>query len=48
MPVSEAGVVLPEAAENESTVQFIRDIVALLGGVSHPSGAKGVDGAKLD
>lgn len=47
-PVSEAGVVLPQATEDAALGAFIRDILATVGGVPHPSGAQGVDVAKLD
>jgi hypothetical protein len=41
-PVSEAGVVLPEAAEEESLQQFLADIVNVTGGTNHPSGKPGI------
>jgi hypothetical protein len=47
-PVSEKGVVLPEATDKENIKQFIGDIVATLGGVPHPGGNQGVDQAQLD
>ena len=47
-PVSEAGVVLPTAAENSEFREFISDIIAAVGGAAHPSGDQGVDSAQLD
>jgi len=47
-PVSEAGVVLPEAAEAADVRQFIADVVATVGGAPHPSGAKGAGEAELN
>jgi len=46
--VSEAGVVLPEAAESESITFFLEDIMRTIGGETHPSGRTGVTQAKLD
>jgi len=46
-PVSEAGVVLPEAAGDGEIRQFLADIVAAVGGVPHPGGAQGVDADQL-
>ncbi len=46
-PVSEAGVVLPDAAEDEPTRQFLSDILAAVGGSPHPSGSAGVTEEKL-
>jgi len=43
MPVSEAGVVLPEATDDEAIQNFLKDIVACLGGVPHPNGKNGVN-----
>ncbi len=40
--VSEAGVVLAEAADDDETAQFIRDVLATVGGVDHPSGKQGI------
>jgi hypothetical protein len=48
MPVSEAGVVLPEAAYDLDIRQFVTDIVQTIGGTPHPSGAEGVDAAHLE
>ena len=48
MPVSEAGVVLPAAAEDDQIRQFIADVVAATGGAPHPSGARGVGTQQLD
>jgi len=46
-PVSEAGVVLPEAADDPHIRQFICDIIGTVGGVDHPSGKTGVGQAQL-
>ena len=46
-PVSEAGVALPEATSSENMKQFVNDIVTTLGGVPHPSGARGVNEEQL-
>ncbi len=43
VPISESGVVLPDAADEPEIQQFIRDILATAGGVPHPSGNLGVD-----
>jgi hypothetical protein len=43
VPISESGVVLPDAADEPGIQQFIRDILATAGGVPHPSGNLGVD-----
>ena len=47
-PVSEAGVVLPEATADESIRQFILDVIAAVGGADHPSGRPGVGQQQLD
>lgn len=47
-PISELGVVLPEAAKDPAVRQFILDILSTLGGVPHPTGKPGVDKAQLD
>ena len=47
LPVSEAGVVLPEAADDEVR-QFLTDVIATVGGAEHPGGEKGLDQAHLD
>jgi hypothetical protein len=47
MPVSEAGVVLPEAAEDAAIRQFIIDILETVGGTAHPNGAQGISSAQL-
>ena len=47
MPVSEAGVVLPEAASDPEIGRFIADVVATVGGGPHPSGGRGVDADRL-
>jgi F0F1-type ATP synthase assembly protein I len=47
-PVSEAGVALPEAAEDAEIRQFIADVVMTVGGAEHPSGSQGLTSAKLD
>jgi len=49
--VSEAGIVLPEAAQGDGAAalrQFLSDILATVGGDSHPSGSKGVSHKYLD
>ncbi len=49
--VSEAGIVLPEAAQGDAAAtlrQFLSDILATVGGDSHPSGSKGVSRKYLD
>ena len=48
MPVSEAGVVLPSAADSEEVRQFIVDAIAVTGGAEHPSGDRGLDAERLD
>ncbi|NIA06721.1 MAG: hypothetical protein GWP14_03635 [Actinobacteria bacterium] len=48
MPVSEAGIILPEAAEKSEIATFIADVVATIGGIGHPSGVQGINQAKLD
>ena len=45
--VSEAGIVLPRATDDHTIRQFVEDLVATMGGVEHPSGAKGLDEAHL-
>ena len=47
-PVSDAGVLLPEAAEDPEVRQFLADIVATVGGAPHPSGRSGVGAGQLD
>ncbi len=47
-PVSEAGVVLAAAADDDRTAKFISDIIATVGGADHPGGAKGVDQGRLE
>jgi len=46
-PVSGAGVVLAEAADDDEIRQFITDVVAALGGVPHPAGAHGINSDQL-
>src|SRR5690606_21405008 len=41
-PVSENGVVLPDAAESESCRNFLNDLLLVMEGAEHPSGKKGV------
>jgi len=48
MPVSAAGVVLPEAAKDAEIKQFIADVLAMVGGTPHPSGAQGIGQDQLD
>lgn len=47
-PVSEAGVVLPEAGDDDDVKTFIGDIISTVGGTDHPSGKRGVNQAELD
>ncbi len=47
MAVSETGIVLPRATDDRTIRQFVEDLVATVGGVEHPSGAKGLDEAHL-
>ena len=47
-PVSEAGVVLSEATEEEEIAEFIGDVVAVMGGIEHPSGVCGINQDKLE
>ena len=47
MAVSEAGIVLPRATDDHTIRQFVEDLIATVGGVEHPSGAKGLDEAHL-
>jgi hypothetical protein len=46
--LDEAGIVLPEAAEDEAIRQMIEDILASVGGKPHPRGGQGVDEASLE
>lgn len=46
--VSEAGVVLEEAAPEDALRAFLRDVIAATGGAAHPSGTRGVDEQTLD
>lgn len=48
IPVSEEGVVLPEAAGDQKVRQFIADIIATAGSVRHPGGEEGVGEKQLD
>jgi len=48
MPVSEAGVVLPSAADELDLRTFLRDVLATVGGAAHPSGKLGVDATMLE
>lgn len=47
-PISETGVVLPDAATDAEVQEFMTNIVATVGGAPHPSGRQGVDQAQLD
>ncbi|MCC5847053.1 MAG: hypothetical protein JJU29_03085 [Verrucomicrobia bacterium] len=47
-PVSEAGVVLPEAAEREDVRKLMEDLLRVMPGAPHPSGKNGVDEATLN
>ena len=44
----ESGVVLPQAAEDESVRGFLADVIATVGGAPHPGGAQGVGQAQLE
>jgi hypothetical protein len=46
-PVSENGVVLPDAADTPACQSFIRDLLAVMEGREHPSGVKGIDADTL-
>jgi len=46
-PVSEAGVVLPEAATDAEIRQFIIDVTSTVGGAPHPSGSQGIGTVQL-
>ena len=46
--VSEAGVVLPEAAGNELLSQFCKDVIATVGPADHPTGKPGLGRAQLE
>jgi len=48
MPVSEAGIVLPTAAEKDDIRRFISDVIAVTGGAEHPSGQPGLGAAQLE
>ena len=41
-PISEVGVVLDEAFEDESIRRFVADVIAATGGAPHPSGSAGI------
>ena len=47
-PISEAGVVLPQAADDPGVQKFIRDIIDTIGGILHPAGQAGIDAGKLE
>lgn len=47
-PVSEAGVMLPAATDDTDLRQFIEHVVAVMGGVDHPGGHKGVNEHQLE
>lgn len=47
-PVSDKGVVLTDAAQDDDVRQFMADIMATVGGTPHPSGAQGVGREQLD
>ncbi len=46
--ISEAGVVLPEAAEDNQIKELLNDIIKTTEGVPHPNGKQGVNKEKLD
>lgn len=43
LPVSELGVVIPDATHDEDLRRFIEDVVATMDGVEHPSGKRGLE-----
>ena len=47
-PVSEAGVVLAQAADDPAVQQFITDAIAVIGGAPHPSGQAGITSNQLN
>ena len=47
-PVSEAGIVLPEAVDDEEVQQYIRDVITVSGGATHPSGQMGIGAAHIE
>ena len=47
-PVSEGGVVLPDAADDAETKQFVAAILDTVGGAPHPSGVQGIGQVQLD
>lgn len=47
-PVSETGVVLPEAARSPESRQFIEDLLKVMPGEEHPSGTQGVNRDCID
>lgn len=47
-PVSEHGVVLPEAAEDPEVRSLLQDVIASVGPAEHPSGKPGVSDTTLD
>ncbi|KKL19977.1 hypothetical protein LCGC14_2460070, partial [marine sediment metagenome] len=48
LPVSEIGVVLPEASDDAEVRAFLADIIAHVGGAQHAGGKLGVNQAELD
>ncbi|MEJ2057526.1 MAG: hypothetical protein P8X39_06785, partial [Desulfofustis sp.] len=46
--LDQAGIVLPEAADEDRVEQFIVDIVATIGGPEHPCGRSGVDSQAVE
>ncbi len=48
MSVSEAGVILADAAVKVEIAKFIGDVVASVGGIGHASGAQGINQGKLE
>jgi len=47
-PVSEAGVVIPAAAQNPELAELVRVIISIAGGVPHPSGKQGVNEEEIN
>ncbi len=45
--LDQAGIVLPEAADNDKIRQYIKDILRTVGGKKHPNGQEGIDEERL-
>lgn len=48
LPVSESGVALPSASNDPEIRSFIRDVVAVTGGIEHPTGDRGINQPLLE